>query len=328
MRAGIIGTGGIARVHLDNLKGMKDRVQLHCGCDIDEKALENRAGEYGFRKYSSYEDMLSREELDFMVLCTPQMERRRPIELCAEKNIPVFTEKPPASDLRTAKEIEDIINRHSATVSVGFLFRYMPVVKKAVELLKDRRILLLDMQYLCPMMYPESMGRSFFYKKELSGGLVMDQAIHFLDLARYLLNDEIRDVHAFGANLMQEKTEDITTEESVSMNLRSGKGALVSYLHTWTHKKWAMSMEIFAPCARLELDFSANKLTGTVDGMDISYAPPVNGNIYYEELDEFIRFVSGDGGEILSGYSDSVKTMSLADAVMRSVDSGNAVTIK
>jgi predicted dehydrogenase len=306
---------------------MKDRVEIACGCDINAGALQNKAEKYGFRKYSAYEEMLSKENPDFVLLCTPQMERKRPIELCVKKGIPVFTEKPPAADLKTARDIETVIRKDSTPVSVGFVFRYMPIVKKAAALLEGRSILLLDMQYLCPMMYPDRRGRSFFYRKELSGGLVMDQAIHLLDLVRFVLKDEITEVHAFGANLMQGKTKEISTEESVSMNLRSYKGSIVSYLHTWISRTWETSIEIFAPSARIKLDFTANRLSGTVDDVDVSYSPKTNGSIYYEELDEFIKSISGEGGEILSPYADSVKTMKLADAVMKAVDSGCVITI-
>ncbi len=328
LKAGIIGTGGISGVHLDTLKRLDSLVDLTSGCDIDPVALRQKSLKYSFKEYSSYKEMIDREELDFVLLCTPQMERKGPIEFCVEKNIPIFTEKPPAPDLATAEQIESFTRGRSTPISVAFVFRYMPIVKKALDLLKGRKILLMDIQYLCPMMYPDQRAKDFFYDKNLSGGLVMDQAIHFLDLARFILKDEISETHAFGANLLQEKTDKITTEESVSINMRSAAGSLISYLHTWTHRKWASRMEIFAPDARIMLDFIGNTLAGTVDEVDVSYTPVLNGNIYYEELKAFIDYLPGGDGQILSTYSDSVKTMRLADAVMRSLETGKVVKIE
>ncbi len=327
LKAGIIGTGGISRVHLENLALMKDRVEMVSGCDIDQEALSGKAGKYGFKEYNSFVSMLDAEDLDFVLLCTPQMFRKVPIAECVRRKIPVFTEKPPAADLRTAREIESITSRGETPVAVAFLFRYMPVVSKAIELLGERGILLLDIRYLCPMMYPDRRGKEFFYRKELSGGIVMDQAIHFLDLTRYLLKGGIDRVCAFGANVMQEKNPRVTTEESITMSMRSGSGALVSYLHTWTNRQWEIGMEIFAPWARIRIDFTSNTLSGTVDGENVSFAPEKRGNIYYEELAEFVDYLAGGRGRILSPYPDSVKTMELADAVMESVDRGEAVNV-
>jgi len=328
LKAAIIGTGGISKAHLDNITHMAEKVELVCGCDINAGNLDQKALQYGFRKYSDYEDMLKAEQVDFVILATPQMVRKGPIEFCVGRKIPVFTEKPPASDLKTAREIYDIIKTSKTVVSVAFLFRYNPIVKKTFELLKGRQMLLLDIQYLCPMMYPENRGRDFFYSKELSGGLIMDQAIHFLDLIRYVLNDEITQVHAFGANLMQKKTRENTTEESVVMNMRSGKGTLISYLHTWTHKKWELSMDIFAPHAKINLDLAANSLKGLLNEVDISCSPPLKHNSpYFYELEEFVNYLRDGTGTILSPYEDSVKTMALADAVLRSIDSGETVEL-
>lgn len=319
VRVGIIGTGGIARTHLSNVKKIEP-AELICGCDVNESIVNQRAKEYGFKPYNSYEEMLGKEKIDCVLLCTPQMVRKEPIAFCVGKGIPVFTEKPPAQDLKTAKEINNIIEENKVTVSVGFVFRYLSMVNKAMELLKGRHILLLQLQYLCPMMYPDSRGKDFYYKRELSGGMIGDQAIHLLDLCRYVLQDEIDGVQAFGANIMQPKTKDITSEESAVMNMRSKKGTLISYLHTWTHRGWSMKMEIFAPDAKILLDLSSRKLTGVIDGLEISFAPQESQGHHFYELNEFIKYVKDGTGKILAPYSDSVKTMALVEGILKSID--------
>lgn len=324
LRVGIIGTGNISRVHLNNLEKI-DSVKLVCACDIDEDKISEVSKKYNCSSYTSYKEMLDREKLDMVLLCTPQMIREEPIAFCAEKNIPVFTEKPPAADIEIAKRIEGIIKKHNLIVSVGFVFRYLKIVEKAIHLLRERKILLLQLQYLCPMMYPDTRGRDFYYNRDLSGGLIIDQAIHLLDLCRYILQDEIEEVHAYGANIFQPKTKKITTEESVVMNMRSKKGVLISYLHTWIHREWSCYLEIFAPEVRLILDLFHGKLNGIVDGMQISFSPKDDG--YFSELSEFVEVVKGNSSKILSSYSDSVKTMKLAVGIVRSIDTNKIIKI-
>ena len=326
LRAGIIGIGSIARVHLANLEKI-DSVKLVAACDIDQEKILEISKKYNCASYTSYREMLGREKLDMLFLFTPQVVREEPIKLCILKDIAVFTEKPPARDLETAKRIEKIVENHSVLVSVGFVFRYLRIVEKAIHLLKGRKILLLQCQYLCPIMYPDSRLSDFFYNRELSGGLVIDQAIHLLDLCRYLLQDEIEEVHAYGANSFQPKTKKITTEESVVMNMRSKKGTLISYLHTWVHRGWSSCFEIFAPNVRLTLDLFHKKLEGTVDEMRISFCPEDNG--YLSEISEFTEVVKGNSGsQILSNYSDSVKTMELAVGIAESIDTDSIVNVE
>lgn len=324
LKAGVIGLGGISAVHLTNLKKIKS-VKIVGVCDIDQNRASKVAGEQHCKAYTSYEEML-KEGLDMVFLFTPQMVREKPISMCAKKNTPVFTEKPPASDLRTARRIESITKKTRLTVSVGFMFRYLKIIEKVEQLLKGRPILTLQLQYLCPMMYPDSRGMDFYYDRKISGGLVMDQAIHFLDLCRYLLRTEIKEVQAYGANIFQAKTKKITTEETVTINMVSKKGTLVSYLHTWIHRGWSGRIEIFAPDAQITLDLFNNKLKGVVDGKQICLAPPDNG--YFSELKGFINQVKNKRGDIRSTYSDSVKTMVLVAGVMDSIDKKKPVRLQ
>ena len=326
LRAGIIGTGGISGAHLGNMKE-SESAEVVCGCDLNEELVKQKARDFNFKPYTSYEEMLDKEKPDFVILCTTQVVRKEPITACAKRGIPVFTEKPPASDSKTAEEIDKIIKEKKLAVSVGFVFRYLKIVNKAMELLKNRPILILQVQYLASMMYPDSRAKDYYYKRELSGGMIGDQGIHMLDLCRYILQDEIDEVQAFGANVMQPKTKDITTEESAIINLHSTRGALVSYMHTWTHRNWGGKMEIFAPDARLELDLFARKMTGTIDGVDICFVPQEHAGFHFSELDEFARYVKDGSGKILSTFSDSIKTMVLTETVLKSIDDGAVIKI-
>ena len=325
LKAGVIGTGGISGVHLANLKKIKS-VKLISICDMDRDRALKVASEQCCKAYTSYEEMLQ-EELDMVFLFTPQMVREGPISICAKRKIPVFTEKPPASDLKTARKIETVIRKSRLTVSVGFMFRYLKIIEKVQQLLKGRPILALQLQYLCPMMYSDNRLRNFFYDRKASGGLVGDQAIHLLDLCRYLLNTEIEEVHAYGANIFHPKTKKVTTEETVTVNMVSKKGILISYLHTWVHRGWNSRVEIFAPDVRITLDLFKNKLNGVVDGKKVCFGPADDG--YFSELKGFIDQVrKSKDGDIRSTYSDSVKTMALVAGVMDSIDKRKPVKLQ
>ena len=324
LKAGVVGLGGISRVHLANLQKIKS-VKIVGVCDIDQNRALAVAKEQHCGAYTSCEEMVQ-ESLDMVFLFTPQMVREGPLSICAKRKIPVFTEKPPASDLRTARRIESVIKESRITVSVGFMFRYLKIIEKAEQLLKGRPVLAIQLQYLCPMMYPDSWSRDFFYDRKASGGLVGDQAIHFLDMCRYLLNTEMKEVHAYGANIFQPKTKKITTEETATINMVSKKGTLISYLHTWVHRSWSGRIEIFAPDTQIVLDPFNNKLHGVVDGKKLCFEPHDNG--YLSEVKGFINQVRGNRhGSIRSTYADSVKTMALVAGIMDSIDNGRLIRL-
>jgi len=70
IRAGFIGAGSIAGVHLKYLASRKD-VEVAALCDLDERILEEKRAAYGGRGFIDYQTMLCEESLDAVWLCTP-----------------------------------------------------------------------------------------------------------------------------------------------------------------------------------------------------------------------------------------------------------------
>src|SRR5881396_1279784 len=77
LRAGIIGGGWIARVHVPALDAAPD-LELVAACDIALERAEAIARPRGAHAYASWEEMLDREELDALWVCTPPLSHRDP----------------------------------------------------------------------------------------------------------------------------------------------------------------------------------------------------------------------------------------------------------
>lgn len=110
------------------------------------------------------------------------------IEL-AHRGIAMLVEKPlsvaPPADVQ---EVADELDAADAVVSVGYMFRYSAAVERMRELLDDApggpRVFLA--RYDCA--YSE-IGKPAWWDIRRSGGPIVEQATHFLDLARYLCGD-------------------------------------------------------------------------------------------------------------------------------------------
>ena len=324
LKAAVIGTGNISHAHLTRLAEM-DNVDIAAVCDVEE-ALARKAAELaGGEVFTDFNEMLDKVACDAVFLFTPQMVREAPIAACAERKLPVFTEKPPAFDLETARRIERIIQDSGIIVSVGFMFRYLKIIERTLALIDQRPLLAIRLYYACPMMYPDGRAKPFFYKKEVSGGLLIDQAIHLLDITRYLLGHEIKEVHAYGANILQPKTAEITTEETVVMNMKSAQGVPVSYFHTWTRRKWEAAVEIFARDAHIALDMFAETLSGEVDDMAVTVSYGPKDDCMTTEVRVFLDAVAAKTpAAIRSSYSDALQSLALSVALLHAAETGEA----
>lgn len=320
LKVAVIGTGGISAAHFKSLETLK-RTELVGVCDVAPGRAETVARERGGRPYTDYPQMLDKEKPEAVLLLTPQMVRLEPIQACAERGIPMFIEKPPAKDLPTAWAALAAIRKANLLTSVGFVFRYRKTMDRAKQLLKGRTIHLVRSNYYAPMMLNISAYKPFYFLKEGGGGLVVDQAIHILDLARYVVGDEVTEVQGVGSNLHLAKSKTVTTEENISLNLRFQRGTVGSHVHSWAFHRWLVEFEIVSPEARLLFDLAANTMTGTVDGMKVEYAP--GDDAYQEELSQFLCAVAtGDRSLVRSTYEDSVKSFAMCIAASDSLESG------
>ena len=67
---GFIGTGGIARTHLNNLRRIEG-VTVRAVCDVDGSRAEEVAGQCAARPHTDCSTMLEQEELDAVYVCLP-----------------------------------------------------------------------------------------------------------------------------------------------------------------------------------------------------------------------------------------------------------------
>jgi len=100
-RLAVVGTGGIAGVHADNLRDhCQGRIELVAAVDPDTGRLEAFKEKFGVeRGYASIEELLANETLDLVDLCTPPVAHAPGAIAALAAGVGVVCEKPPALSL-------------------------------------------------------------------------------------------------------------------------------------------------------------------------------------------------------------------------------------
>jgi len=138
LKIGFIGTGGIARNHMENLKTLQaDFVAM---CDIDEERAAKAADEYGGKAYTEPRRMLDEVEMDACFVCVPPFAHGDAERAVIERGVALFVEKPIALTMELALELEELINKNGIIASVGYQWRYADSVAAAKAALADRPI--------------------------------------------------------------------------------------------------------------------------------------------------------------------------------------------
>lgn len=325
LRVAFIGTGGIAGRHLQSLRLLGlDRVRPVAFCDVDLARASRAAAEHDGTAYTDFTEMLdAAAHLDAVFICTPQFVRAEPIAAVAARGLAVFCEKPPAFDAPQGRRARDAIRRAGVVSNVGFMYRWLRPVDRAWELLQGRRLGAVRSAFLCGPAIERNLP-AWFYLQERSGGPLMDQAIHVLDLHRYFAG-EVATVHALANTTFRERTPDFTIQEAYTLNLGYASGAIASHVHSWACTAAMGQLELISDRARLTVDLYANRLTGVVDGTPVEES--FTDDPYLREVDQFLTAVAdGDPTRMRSPYADGLNTCAVAWAGLQSAESGRPET--
>jgi predicted dehydrogenase len=121
LRIGIVGTGGIARIHADNIARLGDRAVIVGAVDVDPERLAGFQAEFGVEAgYASLEELLEVAKPDIVHLCTPPGLHKAQALVALAAGVDVLSEKPPALSLAEIDELvaaEQASGAHFATVS-------------------------------------------------------------------------------------------------------------------------------------------------------------------------------------------------------------------
>ncbi|MBQ6715192.1 MAG: Gfo/Idh/MocA family oxidoreductase, partial [Clostridia bacterium] len=123
LRVGIIGLGGISRVHIANLLKMEN-AKIVAVCDINEDRLSAAVEKTGAEGYADWHELVKRNDIDIVHILTPHY-LHAPMSIEALKaGKHVLTEKPMATTLDDAKKMIETAESAKGTLNVIFQNRY------------------------------------------------------------------------------------------------------------------------------------------------------------------------------------------------------------
>jgi myo-inositol 2-dehydrogenase / D-chiro-inositol 1-dehydrogenase len=200
---GFVGAGGVADRHAGVLAGFDD-VELVAVTDVDGARAETFGRAHGIPAVPDI-DTLLRAGLDAVYVCVPPFAHGAPEEAVLGAGLPMFVEKPPAADQAIAERIAKEVAASGVVTRVGLHWRCAEHVRQARDLLRGRTVRLVSAWWLDkvpPVAWWTDAARS--------GGPLVEQAVHVLDLVRVLVG-EVAEVHAVSAGALGGATTDAAT---------------------------------------------------------------------------------------------------------------------
>lgn len=190
VQIGMIGAGGISRVHFEAIQKLSDRATCVAVADIQESAAQSKATQFGISDvYSDYRRILERKDIDAVVITLPNFLHSTVAVEAMEAGKHVLCEKPMAVNTLEAEKMLNVASRTGKYLMIGMNTRF----KSSSQWLKSQVSTSLGEIYYSKVSWVRRrgvpIGTGWFCEKARSGGgPIIDIGVHVLDLAMYLMD--------------------------------------------------------------------------------------------------------------------------------------------
>jgi myo-inositol 2-dehydrogenase/D-chiro-inositol 1-dehydrogenase len=322
-KVGFVGCGGIARYHADHLIQMDD-VEIVAVYDTVEEQMDRLLAMTGSgRKYSSYLDMYDQEDLDAVYVCIPPYLHGDVEIQAAKRGINLFIEKPVATTMETVKTVNQSIEEAGIVSAVGFQDRYLDIISKAKEYIRGQEIGIVYGAWIGGIP-----GVPWWRRKDQSGGQIVEQSIHLLDMMRYFLG-EAETVYSVGKSGIVKDMPGYDVED-YSSTIITFKNNVVATLFTGCYispQAPNIGNGINFVCQDMRIEYELRKCVRFIKRYSTEeYQATKDGGMKADRT--FIDAIKEkDSNKVLSPYKDAMKTMEIALAANQSIETGMPIRI-
>ena len=264
----LIGSGWYGMV---DLKAAFKVGGVHCLaiCDVDSEHLTSSAEKVlelqgsSPKTFKDYRDLLEVPDLQAVIIATPPHWHALPFLAALDKKLDIYCEKPVAYDIREGQVmVEAAKKQKESIIQIGFQRRMSQAFREARDFIQQGnigRIIQVDVQIHYPaklkdptpqpppasldwdawcgpapkLPYSPQIGHfSWRLEKEYGNGHLVDWGIHYIDMVRWILNENMpKSVQAFGG--IYHLKNKITTPDSLTANFEFETCPV-----TWRHRLW------------------------------------------------------------------------------------------
>jgi len=263
LRVGLIGAGGFGLIHLNGYT-KNNNCQLVAVASRTNKHAKYAAEQFNIPNIyveDNWKEMLRKENLDIVSICTPNY-LHYPITIEAiENNINILCEKPICITLDELRSIQEKLLGKDLIYFTSFQKRYNPLIPIIKEIINTKilgKIILVRYYFSHYGPYKSWQALSeekwFFDSEKAGGGVLIDLGVHCIDLLRYLIGEYAKiDGVNLNTSCINMKDEDNC---NVLFTFQNGTLGIISV--SWCNEPLEL-IEIYGTKGYIHLDLHSKK---------------------------------------------------------------------
>jgi predicted dehydrogenase len=297
LRAGVVGVGVMGSNHARVLASLSG-VELVGVADPDRGQAQFVANALGTTAVESAEALLALG-LDAVTIAAPTHLHHDIALTCIKRGVHVLVEKPIASNPEEGRAIVAAARRAGVTLMVGHVERFNPAVETIKDAIRGEDILSISITRVGP--FPPRMSNV---------GVVIDLAVHDIDLIRWFTDSEIEDVQPLTASAVAER------EDIALLQFRTASGVLAQINTNWLTPFKARTVVVATRDKYISGDLLTRQVTECFgfqpDGsysmrhLSVGYTEPLR-----SELIAFFTTIRGGKAAVVSG-EEGVASLEIA----------------
>lgn len=344
MRILFCGLGGIGQRHLRNLRAVlgdelevhayrvrRQRIKLQDNLTIEQGA--DLEADYGVIVHTDLGEALAARP-QAVYICNPNS-LHVPVALqCVKAGVPVFMEKPLASDLQGIDELQALVEQQQLLFYVGYNFRFHPGLQRLKALIESRhfgniiRVSAEIGEYLPNWHKYEDYRQMYAARADQGGGVILAQ-IHEMDLIYWFFGLP-QSIVCYGGKLSNLEIDVEDTATSL-MHYQGEHGAFPIHLHQdFIQRPPVRMFKIIGDAGSAQIDLINLRLdVYDAEGQLLEhsdFAGFVRNDMFLEQARHFIDCVKGQARAQVSLH-DGLQSLRLALAALQSLKSGKAVAL-
>jgi len=345
LRTALIGIGAMGSGHLDNFLRMKkegSHIDLVAVCDVDEskfkdnKKIEGNVEGVGggggvdfsaISCYTSVDEMLAKEELDFVAIALPTYLHCEYTVKCLDKGLHVFCEKPMALNPEECRKMIDASERNGKKLMIGHCLRFWGQYEETKKIIDSGK-------YGKPIAAyffrgggtPAWSYENWLLKRECGGGALLDQHVHDVDTINFFFGMP-KAVSTLGSILYEGSGYDAVTcqyiyDEPMAINAQDDwalayGGFSMVFRVNFERGSVIMGEREFIMAGRGETAQSPNEKPFTPE-FDKE-------NAYYKEIKYFADCIINNKPVEINPPEESLNTIRIVAAEIESADNNGAI---
>ena len=322
LRVGLLGTGGIGARHAAAVQKATG-LALVAACGRELGRAEDFAKRFGVTAYDDFERMLEVERLDLLIVALPPFAHTGQVERGAALGVNLLVEKPIALDLgRAAAMVEasrDVI------AACGFMYRFGGAVERWTAMAEAGETGTIG--HFSGAFHCNALHAPWWRDRDKSGGQMVEQLIHIVDLARCSLGMP-QTVYARAANLFHRDVPGYSAEDvsAILLGYDDGRIGVLHASNAAVPGRWMKGWQVVAEKATgIFADWNNAEIVHTA-GEPVSERIASTADPFVAQLED-VRDAIVDKRPPRVPLRDGLETLRLVLAARQSADERREVSL-